>query len=232
MTRPIIKYGMGLLLLCAVMGLISGMKSTDTDQWEQFLNDDSEARALAVNEGELQFLSSKPEKTPHLLHNKMTINPGSLKDGWIDMVQCHENLDKVASAQILYHPRRTRNIKVVSSVGVGRAWVEKNSVQMTDINVDARVCVEAKVHSLYPNFDGTYSMHTGPFHRRFLDGYYPMRMTMDVKFPEGQLLSYGAIAPAEQAGFSVKHHKGGLQVNALFVGELNVEVQFDGMDEG
>jgi len=230
MARLVFKYGVGLVVLCVVISLISGMKSTD-DQWEQFLNDDAEAKALAVNEGELRFLLSQPEKKPHLLHNKMTINPGSLDDGWIDMVQCHENLDKVFSAQILYHPRRTRNIGVVSSVGVGRAWVEKNSVQMTDIKVDAKVCVEAQVHSLYPNFDGTYSLHSGPFHRRFLDGYYPMRMTMDVELPKNRL-SYGAIAPMEQAGFSVKHHENGMQVNALFVGELNIEVQFDSIDEG
>jgi len=175
------------VLLFAVVSLM-GMKSTNTnDEWERFLGDDSEERALAVNEGDLEFLVSPPDKPPHVLHNKLVINSQSLKDGWVDLVQCHENLDQVSIAEIMYHPRRTRSIKVLSSVGVEKAWVEKNSVQLVNISDDARICVSAEVHSLYPNFDGSYSMYNGPFHRRFLDGYYPMRVTMDVSLPIGEL---------------------------------------------
>ena len=222
----------GLIVLLFVAVCIMGMKqSSEIEDWEQWFNDDSEARALAVNEGTLEFLSSPPDKPPHELHNKFTIRPQSLKDGWIDLVQCHENLDKVPDAQILYHGRRTRNITVLSSVGVERTWVEKNSVQLKNVTDNARVCIGAQVHSLYPNFDGTYSMRNGPFHRRFLDGYYPMRVTMDVALPEGQL-SFGAITPMEQAGFSVEHDSHSMQVDALFVGELNIEVYFDGGDDG
>jgi hypothetical protein len=209
---------------------LMGMKTVDTDsEWEKWVNDDAEARALAVNEGSLEFLSSQPDKPPHELHNKLIIRSSSLKDGWIDLVQCHENLDKVRLAEIMYHDRRTRNIKILSSLGVERAWVEKNTVQMKNISDNARVCVSAEVHSLYPNFDGTYSMRNGPFHRRFLDGYYPMRVTMDVTLPKGEL-SFGAITPVEQEGFRVSHEKENVTVDALFVGELNIEVYFDGVD--
>ena len=206
------------------------MKSSESEAWEKWFyddNDDAEARALAVNEGDLEFLVSPPDKPPHELHNKFIINSNSLKDGWIDLVQCHENLDKVGAAQILYHPRRTRNLKVLSSRGVEKTWVEENSVQMSNITDNAKVCVSAEVHSLFSNFDGTYSMRNGPFHRRFLDGYYPMRVTMDVQLPEGEL-EFGAIQPMEQAGFSVEHNDSSMQVDALFVGELNIEVYFDG----
>lgn len=218
-----------LMLAVFVFFSLSGMKGIEWDDWDKWVNDDSEARALAVNEGDLEFLDSPPEKPPHILHNKMTIKPGSLKDGWIDLLQCHENLDKVHEAQILYHGRRTRNIEVVSSVGIDKAWVEKNSVQMVNIHSNARICVKAKVHSLYPNFDGTYSMHNGPFHRRFLDGYYPMRVTMDVDLPSEEL-QFGAITPMEQEGFKVEYDKNSMQVDALFVGELSIEVHFDGKD--
>jgi hypothetical protein len=217
------------ILFLSLFVSITGMKSSDIEDREKWFyddNDDAEARALAVNEGNLEFLSSPPEKPPHELHNKFKINSESLSDGWIDLVQCHENLDKVAEAQILYHPRRTRNIKVLSSVGIERTWVEKNSVQMTDITENARICISAEVHSLYSNFDGTYSMRNGPFHRRFLDGYYPMRVTMDVELPEGEL-SFGAIEPVEQVGFKVDHNNQGMRVDALFVGQLNIEIYFD-----
>jgi hypothetical protein len=224
MNKMIIKITMVLLIAVG----ITGMKSVD-EEWERFLNDDSEARALAVNEGDLEFLSSPPDKPPHILHNKFTIKSQSLEDGWIDLVQCHENLDKVPDAQILYHGRRTRNIEVVSSSGLDRAWVKDNSVQLKNITSDeASVCVKAQVHSLYPNYDGTYSMRNGPFHRRFLDGYYPMRVTMDVTLPEGEL-TFGMITPVEQEGFRVDHDSKSMQVDALFVGKLNIEVYFDGV---
>jgi len=227
------KKALLLFLFLGVFISITGMKSSESEDWEKWFNedntDDAEARALAVNEGDLEFLSSPPDKPPHELHNKFKIDRESLKDGWIDLVQCHENLDKVAEAQILYHGRRTRDIKVLSSTGIDKTWVEKNTVQMTDITENARICISAEVLSLYPNFDGTYSMRNGPFHRRFLDGYYPMRVTMDVKLPEGKL-SFGAIEPVEQAGFSVDHDNQGMQVDALFVGQLSIEVYFDGAE--
>jgi len=219
------------VLFVSVLASITGMKSSESEDWEKWFNsdatDDAEARALAVNEGDLEFLTSPPDKPPHELHNKFKIDSTSLKDGWIDLVQCHENLDKVGAAQIMYHPRRTRNIKVLTSTGVEKTWVEKNSVQMVNITDNARVCISAEVHSLYSNYDGTYSMRNGPFHRRFLDGYYPMRVTMDVQLPKGEL-RFGAIQPMEQAGFSVEHDASSMQIDALFVGELNIEVYFDG----
>ncbi|MGD8569669.1 MAG: hypothetical protein PVJ39_16410 [Gammaproteobacteria bacterium] len=213
-----------LLVVCVS---ITGMKSVD-DEWQQFLNDDSEARALAVNEGDLEFLSSPPDKPPHVLHNKYTIKSESLKDGWVDLTQCHGNLDKVPESQILYYARRTRNLRVISSSGIERAWVQNNSVQLRNVTGDdASVCVKAQVHSLYPNYDGTYSMRNGPYLRRFLDGYYPMRVTMDVTLPKGEL-RFDMITPMEQEGFSVDHDSQSMQVDALFVGELNIEVYFDG----
>lgn len=221
------KNALSLLIFGFAIISLMGMKATNTDdEWERFVNDDSEERALAVNEGDLEFLIAPPDKPPHVLHNKLVINSQSLKDGWVDLVQCHENMDKVSIAEIMYHGRRTRNIQVLSSVGVEKAWVEKNSVQLINISDNARICVSAEVHSLYPNFDGTYSMYNGPFHRRFLDGYYPMRVTMDVTLPKGEL-AFGATNPLEQKGFSVRHDKQGMQIDALFVGELNIEVYFD-----
>ena len=225
--RIIKKNAVSLVVFIFAIISLMGMKTANTDdEWERFINDDSEERALAVNEGDLEFLSSPPDKPPHVLHNKLVINTQSLKDGWVDLVQCHENLDKVSIAEIMYHGRRTRNIQVLSSAGVEKAWVEKNSVQLVNISDNARICVTAEVHSLYPNFDGTYSMYNGPFHRRFLDGYYPMRVTMDVTLPEGEL-SFGATNPMEQKGFSVSHNNQSMQIDALFVGELNIEVYFD-----
>ena len=213
----------GIVFLSGTLVLIMGMKSND--DWDAWMETDFEAQALAVNEGDLEFLSEVPEKLPPILQNRFTISTQSLKDGWIDMVQCHERLDPVAKAQVLYHPQRTRNIEILSSNNIQRSWVEDNSVQLENITADATLCVHAEVKSLYSNFNGSYSMRNGPFLRKFLDGYYPMRVIMDVAFPEGKL-SFEAINPQVQNGFDVHYEKDKMSIEALFVGELEIEVYF------
>jgi len=214
--------------LFLVTMILMGMKSSNDDadwaNWDQQTESD-QAKALAVNEGDLEFLSETPAKLPPVLHNNLTISRQSLKDGWVDMIQCHQRIDSVAKAQVLYHPKRTRNIKILSFENIERAWVEKNSVQLENIKKDATLCVQAQVKALYSNFNGSFSMRNGPFLRKFLDGYYPMEVTMNVTFPENSL-SFEAITPQEQRGFKVDFDRNNMKVDALFVGELEIEVYF------
>jgi hypothetical protein len=216
--------GLILLSLTALTGMKSNNKSDDWDDWDKQAGAD-EAKALAVNEGDLEFLTKKPSKSPPVLQNNLTISQQSLKDGWVDMVQCHKRIDAVARAQVLYHPRRTRNIKILSFKNIERAWVKKNSVQLANIHKDASLCVQAQVKALYSNFNGSYNMRNGPFLRKFLDGYYPMEVTMNVTFPPSSL-SFEAITPQEQRGFKVHYDRNEMKVDALFVGELEIEVFF------
>ncbi|WP_455210103.1 hypothetical protein [Kaarinaea lacus] len=218
-----VSYMVSTLLAVLILICVMGMKAGD--DWEAWVETDYEAQALAVNEGDLEFLSEIPDKLPPVLKNRLTITPQSLKDGWIDMIQCHERIDSVAIAQVLYHPRRTRNIEILSSNNIKRAWVEENSVQLENITPNATLCIHAEVKSLYSNFNGSYSMRNGPFLRKFLDGYYPMHVTMEVAFPQGKL-SFEAINPQAQNGFDVSYEENKMNIEALFVGELEIEVYF------
>jgi hypothetical protein len=146
------------------------------------------------------------------------------------MVQCHERIDSVAKAQVLYHPRRTRNIEILSTKNIKRAWIEENSVQLEHITANASLCIHAQVKALYSNFNGSYSMRNGPFLRKFLDGYYPMRVTMDVTFPQGKL-SFEAINPQVQSGFNVRYADNTMNIDALFVGELEIEIYFTDLSD-
>ncbi len=226
MLQKISGRGVFLSLLAVLSIMLMGMNSQDDVDFDQWLKEeDLTAKALAVNEGDLEFLSIAPNRSPHLLENKLTILKSSLRDGWVDLIQCHENLDAVASAQILYRKHRTRYLTVLSSNNIGLAKVEGNTVQMENISRNARVCVKAQVRALHSNYDGTYSMRNGPFLRKYLDGYYPMHVTMDVNLPY-EYLQYEDIQPQEQAGLHVFSTMDGMFVDALFVGELNIEIYF------
>ena len=209
------------------------------EQLEQWFNDElvsDEERALAVNEGDLVFLSKLPEKAVHYSQNILTISKESLDNGWVHLVQCHVNLDAVAASQVVYRYKRMRNLSVESFEKIGRAWVEGNSVQMEDVQEGAKLCIQADVGILYSTSDEKDRkgkgavLRNGPFHRKFLDGYYPMHVSLEIKYP-GALLRYENINPKAQPGFSVTAGKNTLTVDAWFEGELRTEVRFSKINQ-
>ncbi|MDE2088983.1 MAG: alpha/beta hydrolase, partial [Gammaproteobacteria bacterium] len=72
--------------------------------------------------------------------------------------------------------------------------------------------------------DGSYSLRSGPFMRNFLDGYYPMRVTMRVN--TRGLLHYAGITPRPQDGFRVWQTAGEVHCDAWFEGKLLTEIRF------
>ena len=198
--------------------------SPDPQTPDQWLDDDAEQRAAAVNLGRLTFLSLPPKKT--VLHQYQTITIGrhSLRDGWVRLNQCFEHLDPVPLAQVVYNATRTRSLKIDSFSGIAKAWVEGASVQLADIRRGAKLCVEAENRSLLRNDDGSYSLRSGPFMRNFLDGYYPMRVTMQVN--TRGLLRYVGITPRPQAGFRVWQTTAEVHCEAWFEGKLFTEIRF------
>ncbi len=142
-----------------------------------------EQRALEVNEGELELLDKPPAAAAHYHHNRMMITEQSLKDGWVTMYQCHSDLDKVHASQIVYDADHIRDIEIQSAVNMGSARVEGNTVQMTDIEADSEICISADKRALSYS-DGNYYLRLGPFMRRFLDGYYPMHVRVEVCYPD------------------------------------------------
>jgi len=178
-----------------------------------------------VNEGNLVFLSQHPAKQVHHHQNHLTINTDSLRDGWVQLNQCHDHLDRVPATQITYNKERIRDLQIVSSGNIEQSWIEDNSVQLRNILANARLCVRAWTRALRANGDGSYSLRNGPFMRRFLDGYYPMRVTMEIDYAASglQLVS---MKPARQQGFEVTEREGYLAFDAWFEGSLQTEFLF------
>ncbi len=191
------------------------------DAWEQAEERArQEERARAVNEGELEFLSDEPEADAAGMEKRIDLDRDSLEDGWARMRQCHHNLDPAPAVQIVYNEGRTRDIRITERDRVGRAEVDGPSVQMQEIERGASLCVEAEVLAIRPHPDDAgYVVDNGPFMRRFLDGYYPMQVRLDVRWPAG-LLALEDSDPPAQPGLSIDEDERGLTLNAHFEGRL------------
>lgn len=83
------------------------------------------------------------------------------------LYQYHHNIDAVTQAQIVYHKKRARELSTESLRNIDRAWV--------------RVKLSSK--ALMINDDGTFTLNQSPFMRRFLDGYYPLHVTIEIERP-------------------------------------------------
>ncbi len=178
-----------------------------------------------VNDGILQFLDNKPEKPVHHHRNSLKIYPRSLEDGWVKMDQCHYNMDQIERAEVVFREGRVRELRVVSSRNIERAWVEDNTIQIKGVKIDAQLCLAGWTRALLINEDGSYTLHNGPYMRRFLDGYFPMHVSMDVTF-SGTGLKFVDISPVAQDGFKVTQQNDELSYDAWFKGRLKTRINF------
>ena len=171
------------LLCCGVILMLPVLSTAVVDDWSEIEEEAAlEQRAREVNEGELQLLDKPPEAAAHHHQNRLMITERSLRDGWVTMYQCHSNLDQVSASQIVYNKERIRNIRVLFSQNMGSARVEGHTVQMKDIAAESEICISADKRAL-SNEKGKYYLKLGPFMRRFLDGYYPMHVQVEVSYP-------------------------------------------------
>lgn len=178
-----------------------------------------------VNEGSLHFLEKAPATPVHHHQNRLVVSESSLIDGWVGLEQCHRHLDAVASAQITYGAGRIRAIRVTRADHIGKAWVEGHTVQLQDIAAEATLCIAAETRALEADGQGGFVLKNGPYMRRFLDGYYPMRVTMEVRL-EAAGLRFRAIEPAPQPGFAVSVGAAGVGFDTVFEGRLSTVIRF------
>ena len=198
----------------------------DAPEWTR---DDFDPDADDVNDGLLRFLAGRPAEAVHHHHNDVILGARSRVDGWVLLRQCHSNLDEVGRAQVLFREGKVRNIVVTESRNIGRAWVDGNSVQLTEVGRGARLCIDAETRALVAHVDGSYRLSNGPFMRRFLDGYYPMRVSGEVVFGDSGL-RFAGITPAQQAGFRVELGADRIRFDTWFEGRLDTEIRLEAAD--
>lgn len=199
--------------------------SAATDDPEAWLEQDDDSRTRRVNEGSLDFLTDAQDRRVLQTRNWLSITHGSLRSGWVGLSQCQSNLDPVSAVEVVYRYHGLRNLRVVSSRGIERVRVEGHTVQMEQVEKGGEVCIEAEVQVLKPDGESAYTLQSGPFHRRFLDGYYPVRLDYRVHWP-AERLQLESVRPQLQEGFSVREQPGELTIDTLFEGKLTIELRF------
>ena len=177
-----------------------------------------------VNEGELVFHAPPPAGAVHTHYNRITLTGQSLQDGWAGLYQCHMHLDAVPDAQIVFRQGRIRELEVAKTVAIGQARVEGHTVQLKDVLPGAELCLRAESRVVTPA-DGGFMVRNGPFMRSFLDGYYPMHVTLEIVLPHGDWQLFGS-RPASQPGFEVQYRAGTVTADAWFSGKLRTEFHF------
>lgn len=208
-----------------ILPTLSLAQEPSRQEMEEWFNSPPDKSAAEVNEGELVFLVAQPDIPVHHHRNILVITGQSLASGWVKLTQCHEHLDLVPSTQIVFHESRIRGLKILSSSGIGKSRVEGSSVQLEKVGPDARLCITAESRALARNADGTYSLRNGPYMRKFLDGYYPMRVSMSVRL-ETSKFHFLSITPASQAGFTVMQAPQEISFDTWFKGRLNTVIRF------
>ena len=205
-----------IMLLLLSFPVMAASTEVSDDEWFDE-SDDLQARIARVNGGDLVFLAEPPLDPVHHHHSRITLDAESLDNGWVTMVQCHSHLDAVARTQVVYHQTRARDLAILSYDNIERAWVEGHTVQLAEVGRAASICIRARTRMLEFNEDGSFSLRGGPFMRRFLDGYYPMEVSIRVHYP-ADLLTLQGFDPTPQPGYRLQTAPGEIELDARFAG--------------
>lgn len=215
--------------LSGLIALLVAGASAATEPTEEQLrwleSDELAPPEFQVNMGELEFLATPPDKPVPHSDNSFWITPATLENGWLKLRQCHENLDPVPELEVTYQYKQMRDLRIVEQHNIGFAEVIANSVQMSDLQRGNRLCVEAQIRVLYQEGE-QYRLVNGPYHRRFLDGYYPYHVTLRIHYP-AELIEPVTIQPEARPGLTINTQPGALTIEAWFEGRLMTGVIFE-----
>ena len=224
-TRAIFTILLLAVCLASAGGACAESESSGDIELDHWFNEETKPGVPQASEGELVFLSPPPES--RMLHsiNTITLSWTSLDDGWVQLRQCYKGLDAVPVAEVVYQYKKLRHLRIHSKANIGQAVVREQTVQLNDVQHDATLCIQADAQILYPQANGRFLLRNGPFHRRFLDSYFPLHVSVDVQFPS-TMLHYVDTLPQAQPGFKVDVKDEHLYIDTWFAGMLNIEVHF------
>lgn len=194
-----------------------------------WLEDDSELIALvdALDSGrsELRFVEPFALDDHYAMFNHLELSASSLQDGWLELEQCHHNLDPVAKLQIVYNAEHTRDLEIIRYEAVGEAWVEDHSVQINQLQRGAKLCIRAQTRALQKLDTDTYRLTRGPFMRQFFDSFYPMHVELTLQASDFNL-EIQEITPFAEQGMNINQTPQTIRLGYWFQGILKPQIDF------
>lgn len=194
------------------------------EELEKWFNSDDELPITKVNDGQLVFLKTKAKKGTFHSAIDIIINQNSINTGWVTLTQCYKNLDPIQRTAIVYRKNHIKNLTVNSSKNIKNAEVSGHKVMLKNVAKNASLCIGVTSRTFYQNDDLSFSLVIGPYHRKFLDGYYPYHLNLTVHYDPALEFKYSL--PKSQAGFEVKQQSNSLSIDTLFEGRLKTEFRF------
>lgn len=195
----------------------------------QWLESEGEHPAQEVNEGKLEFIPAAADKPEHRQSMQITLTDETIESGWALVTQCHDNLDRVERLEIVFHKDRVRNLQVTEYSNIQNAWAEDQRVVVRNVQKDSRICLRAEsriFHRLVSDrHQPMYEMVNGPFMRRFLDGFYPLTLSLNVSYPNERLRLLD-IQPSPQPGWKVSYDANRIFLRGRFEGKLSTRLRF------
>jgi hypothetical protein len=199
--------------------------AAEEEPWPDFPEANLEQRLTEISDGELVFLAEAPVEPAHHHENRISILPASLDSGWVVMEQCHRNLDQVSLLEIVYHPERIRDIRILTSHNIDQSRVLGPRVELRGVQANATLCLSAQSRALHQLSPGRYQLRNGPYMRRFLDGYYPLHLSIEIDYPP-HLLSLQSARPQTKDAPAYHLEPGRIRWEAWFRGRLNTVFTF------
>lgn len=206
-----------LILLCLLTGMPVLVSAAD------WFNDNWEDRVDKLSEGELIWYQGMPAKGTSRTVLTISLDEESTRDGWVKVRQCHGGLASVPAAQLVFEGRAVRNLQVENAQNIEQSSIEGETVQLSGVGPGAAICVRSEQQVLHRLDGHHWALISGPFQRRFLDGFYPMLVKLDVEWPV-EKWRYVRVQPA--TGPAIEARAGHLQMQAHFAGRLKTALIF------
>ena len=118
-----------------------------------------------------------------------------------------------------------RNLKIVSKENIEDASVNGHIIELKNIKPNAKICLEADSRALHKLNENQLQLRNGPFMRQFLDGFYPLQVTVDVSYPASIRLT--DFEPNQLPAGEVKLASNRITWSALFEGRLFTRFTFE-----
>ena len=208
----------------AFTSLTQAKEFLSPEDLERWFNSDDDHPTRTVSDGQLTFLNTKVKEGTFRSDITITIDQNSIDNGWVALTQCYSNLDSIHRTAIVYRKNFIKNITILSSKNIKLTEVSGNKVLLQDVTNNASLCVGINSRTFYQNEDLSFSLVIGPYHRKFLDGYYPYHLNLNIHFDPKLKFKYSL--PKSQPGFEIKQQSNSLLIDTLFEGRLKTEFRF------